>query len=202
MEKTERPVDLVDSAGDRYFVGGVAGKRGHNTPLTPELLRPGFVFGASASSAFYRREVFLRVGGFPEDFGAYFDDVDLSFRLHRAGHRVWYEPSSRIYHHVSASHGRACPRLLEQQSRNEERVFWRNLPGSDLWRALPWHLAVVAGKAWRRWREGTLLPFVRGRLAVLGELTAVIRHRRQLRQLGPARSDATWELDARFAADA
>ena len=191
-------IPLVDSAGDRYFLGGIANKRGHNSPLSPELLRPGFVFGASASSAFYRRDVFLRVGGFPEEFGAYFDDVDLSFRLHRAGYRVWYEPASRVWHRVAASHGSACPRLLAQQSLNEERVFWRNLPGGALLSALPWHVAVLAAKAWRRWREGSLLPFLRGRLAVLGEVPELLRHRRRLRDLGPARVDASWELDHRF----
>ena len=72
----------IDSAGDRYFAGGVAGKRGHGEPLGPDYLRPGPVFGASASSAFYRRDVLLAVGGFPETFGAYFEDVDLAFRLH------------------------------------------------------------------------------------------------------------------------
>src|SRR5581483_4314746 len=75
----------IDSAGDRYFLGGIAGKRGHGEPLRPDYLRPCSVFGASASSAFYRRETFLSVGGFPEQFGAYFEDVDLSFRLHAAG---------------------------------------------------------------------------------------------------------------------
>jgi GT2 family glycosyltransferase len=190
---------VVDSAGDRYFVGGIAGKRGHDQPLTSDLLRARFVFGASASSAFCRREVFLRVGGLPEEFGAYFDDVDLSFRLHRAGYRVWYEPASRVWHRVGASHGRQCPILLAQQSRNEERVFWRNLPGGALLRALPWHLLVVAAKAWRRWREGMLLPFLRGRLAVLAEVPELLRHRRRLRELGPSRVDPSWELDRHFA---
>src|SRR5262249_43231781 len=82
----------VDSAGDRYYLGGVAGKRGHGEVLGAAHLSGGDVFGASASSAFYRREAFLGVGGFPEEFGAYFEDVDLAFRLHRAGRRVVYEP--------------------------------------------------------------------------------------------------------------
>src|SRR5262249_4566959 len=111
----------IDSAGDRYYAGGIAGKRGHGQPLIPAYLRPCAVFGASASSAFYRREAVLRVGGFPEDFGAYFEDVDLAFRLQRAGYRALFAPASRVLHHGSASYRR--PRaLLEQQSRNEERV--------------------------------------------------------------------------------
>src|SRR5207244_12481561 len=124
----QRP--CVDSAGDSYYLGGVAGKRGHGQPLGREHLRPRRVFGASASSAFYRRDVLLRVGAFPEAFGAYFEDVDVAFRLNRAGYRVLFEPASRVYHRGSASYGKRRRRLLEQQSRNEERVFWRNVPKS------------------------------------------------------------------------
>jgi len=188
----------IDSAGDRYYLGGVAGKRGCGRPVGPEHLRPGFVFGASASSAFYRRDAVHLVGGFPEHFGAYFEDVDLSFRLNRAGFRVAYEPASRVWHHVSASYGRPAGALLEQQARNEERVFWRNLPGPALARALPLHLAVLAAKAWRRWREGHLLPFLRGKLGVLGETAELIRHRRRLRALGSGRDWAAWGVEGRF----
>jgi GT2 family glycosyltransferase len=184
----------VDSAGDRYYLGGVAGKRGHGLPLSPEHLRPGPVFGASASSAFYRRDVLLRVGAFPESFGAYFEDVDLSFRLHRAGYRVVYEPASRVWHRVTASHGRGGWRLLARQSRNEERVFWRNLPLS----AVPRHLAVLAAKAWRRLRRGGLLPFLWGRLAVVGEWLDLLRHRRHWWRMGECHDPAAWGVESSF----
>ena len=188
----------IDSAGDRYYWGGVAGKRGHRQRLGPAYLRPCRVFGASASSAFLRRAAVLRVGGFPESFGAYFEDVDLSFRLHRAGYQVMFEPASRVLHHVSASYGRERRRVLEQQSLNEERVFWRNIPGQALPQAMPRHLAVLAGKAWLRWRDGGLLPFVCGRLRLFGELPALLRHRRWLCRLGLAETMADWEVEERF----
>jgi GT2 family glycosyltransferase len=174
----------IDSAGDRYFMGGIAGKRYHGQLLNQVNLDPCRVFGASASSAFYRREAVMKVGGFPESFGAYFEDVDLSFRLNRAGYQILFEPDSCILHHVGASHGRPSGRLLVQQSRNEERVFWRNLPIGLLLGTLPLHLAFVAAKAWRRWREGNLRPFLRGRMAVLREIPALMCHRRSLRKLG------------------
>jgi GT2 family glycosyltransferase len=193
----EEGVPRVDSAGDRYFLGGIAGKRGHGELLAPRHLQPGPVFGASASSAFYRREVLLRVGGFPEEFGAYFEDVDLSFRLHRAGYRIWCEPASRVWHRVSSSYGK-CPRLLAQQARNEELVFWRNLPGRALLCALPMHLAVLLAKAYRRWRCGELLPFLRGRLQAWGQLPSMLRHRRWLERLGPGGDVKEWEVEAHF----
>jgi GT2 family glycosyltransferase len=188
----------VDSAGDRYYVGGVAAKRGHGAALADVELRRGPVFGASASSAFYRRAALLRVGGFPEMFGAYFEDVDLAFRLQRAGYRAVFEPCSRVLHRVSASYGRPRRRLLEQQSCNEERVFWRNLPGRALVRALPRHVAVLAAKAWRRWQEGTLTPFLCGRLRLLAEIPSLLRHRRHLSRLGVTDDTNRWEVEPRY----
>lgn len=188
----------IDSAGDRYYLGGVAGKRGHREPLSDAYLHPCRVFGASGSSAFYRRDALLRVGGFPESFGAYFEDVDLSFRLNRAGYEIRYEPASRVYHRVSCSYGVADRRMLEQQSLNEERVFWRNIPGAELPWAVPRHLAVLAAKAWRRWQEGTLSPFLQGRLRVLAELPALFRQRRHLADLTRTTNLKEWRVERRF----
>jgi GT2 family glycosyltransferase len=181
---------LIDSAGDEYDPGGFARKRGHGRawrggegergsggdedsppsfspplPLSPSPALPGSIWGASAAAAFYRRDALLAVGGFPEHFGAYFEDVDLSFRLRRLGGQVVYEPGSVVWHRVSASYGRRpSRRVLEQQSCNEERVFWRNTPARELLRRLPRHAAVLAGKAVRRWQDGTLLPWLMGRV--------------------------------------
>jgi GT2 family glycosyltransferase len=185
---------VIDSAGDGYDPGGFARKLGHGEPLGPERLRRREVFGASGSSAFYRRDLLLRVGAFPERFGAYFEDVDLAFRLHRAGGVVLYEPASRVLHRGGSSYGRPDRRLLEQQSCNEERVFWRNLPGSALARALPRHGAVLAGKAVRRWREGMLLPWLCGRLRAWSELLACRRHERGLATLGTAHRLEDWQV--------
>jgi len=188
----------IDSAGDRYYLGGVAGKRGAGRPVGPEYLCAKSVFGASASSAFYRRDAVLKAGGFPEHFTAYFEDVDLSFRLHWAGYRVVYEPAARVRHRVSASYGRPDGELLARQARNEERVFWRNVPGRALPRAVPLHLAVLVAKAWRRWREGNLAPFLRGKLSVLGEAAELLRHRWRLHALAADCDWDAWGVERRF----
>src|SRR5581483_4757368 len=100
----------------------------------------------------------------------------------------------------AASFEREGRRLREQQSRNEERVFWRNVPWPLFWRAMPKHAAVLAGKAVRRWREGSLAPFLFGRLRVLAEIPSLWRHRRSLAFLGPAHhrsEEHTSELQSR-----
>jgi GT2 family glycosyltransferase len=132
------------------------------------LLSPGIVFGASAVAAFYRRHALLEAGGFPEHFGAYFEDVDLSFRLRRLGGEVVYDPGSVVWHRVSSSYGKKPRRrVLEQQSCNEERVFWRNVRGLERLRWLPRHAAVLVAKAVKRLQEGTLLPWFMGRVRAL-----------------------------------
>lgn len=189
---------LIDSAGDGYYLGGIACKHGHGQRLYSYPLHSGRVFGASASSAFYRREALEKVGGFPESFGAYFEDVDLSFRLNRAGYKVMFAPESRVCHRVSASYGKSARRVLQLQSLNEERVFWRNVPNSALHQALPRHLAVLAGKAIRRWNEGTLIPFVLGRMQVIGDLPSIIRHRRRLKRLDIDDDIREWQIDLKW----
>lgn len=189
--------ERIDSAGDRYYVGGVAAKRLHRQAATATPAGD-FVFGASASSAFYRRSALDRVGLFPENFGSYFEDVDLAFRLQRAGYRARFEPASQVLHRVSASFGNTGRQLLERQSTNEERVFWRNLPGRTLWSTLPRHIAVLAGKAWRRWNDGTLTPFLLGRLRVLTEVADIGRHRRALRAIGPDVDVRRWSVETQY----
>ena len=188
--------NMIDSAGDRYDVGGIAGKRGHGEPLSDRYLTSCPVFGASASSGFYRRAALDEVGLFPECFGSYFEDVDLAFRLQRAGYQTIYEPASRVLHHGSASFGHQGRRLVEQQSRNEELVFWHNLPARVLLRSLPRHLAVLVGKALRRREEGTLTPWLLGRLRVLSEVPAILRHRGALRAWTKDTDVAAWRVDS------
>ncbi len=170
---------LIDAAGDDYDMGGFARKRGHGlechigeeaTAVSPPYMVAGRVFGASAAAAFYRRDALVQAGGFPEHFKAYFEDVDLSFRLRRLGFEVIYDPQSLVWHRVSSSYGRRpSRRVLEQQSCNEERVFWRNVRGQERVRWLPRHVAVLGAKAMKRWQEGAFLPWLLGRVrAVAG----------------------------------
>jgi GT2 family glycosyltransferase len=159
------PRRIIDSAGDGYDPGGFAFKRGRGQAFGPAYAAPLDVPAASGSSVFLRRAALGQVGLLPEHFGAYFEDVDLCLRLTAAGWRIRYEPSSVVWHLVGGSNGRLDRQLVERQSCNEERLFWRNRTGG--WRTLLRHAAVLGGKAIRRAREGQLLPFAFGRLRAL-----------------------------------
>ena len=52
-----------------------------------------------------RRDAFLRAGGFDADYFAYYEDVDLGWRLNLAGERVVYAPDASVRHvrHATSS---------------------------------------------------------------------------------------------------
>jgi hypothetical protein len=72
------------------------------------------------------------------------------------------------------------------------------LPPRELALALPLHLAVLAAKAWRRWGEGNLMPFLAGRLGALAEWREVVRQRRRLRELGGDRDTDRWGVERHY----
>lgn len=58
---------------------------------------------ASAGGSAMDKDKFLKLGGFDEDYGVYWEDLDLCYRAWRRGWKTVYEPRSVIYHKVHAT---------------------------------------------------------------------------------------------------
>ena len=61
------------------------------------------------------------VDGFEESFFAYNEDVDLSWRLARAGFRLVYEPRARLTHKVPTARTEPTPFQITMRDRNRRR---------------------------------------------------------------------------------
>lgn len=59
-----------------------------------------------------RREAFLSVGGFDDAYFMYMEDVDLCWRLRRAGWGCFYEPAAEVRHEQGRSTARHPYRML------------------------------------------------------------------------------------------
>jgi O-antigen biosynthesis protein len=57
----------------------------------------------SGACMMIRRESFLRVGGFDEDYFLFGEDIDLCWKLRQAGEEIWYVPSAELVHVKGAS---------------------------------------------------------------------------------------------------
>jgi len=152
----------IDSAGDSYASSGRVFKRlsGCRVPLGIEGR---WVFGASGSSAFYRKEALAEAGGFPVEFGAYFEDVEVSWRLQRGGWRIWFCPESIVWHKVTASYGRvSSDELMEKMVRNQELVFVNH--GLSLYKeiGLILHSSLLLFRLLKCFVLGRSIAFLRG----------------------------------------
>lgn len=103
---------IVDWAGERLdFARGLMTFDGHalqegfRRPLAQvELPRPGSeLLFPCGGNVLVRRQSFLDAGGFDESFFAYYEDVDLGWRLWSGGERVVFTPAAVVHHRSSAT---------------------------------------------------------------------------------------------------
>jgi GT2 family glycosyltransferase len=133
---------LLDGAGDALRRSGLPYRLGHAEMDRGQYDEPAFVFGACAAAALYRRGMFEEIGLFDEDFFAYCEDGDLSFRAQLAGYRCLYVPGSVVYHMGSASTGGKRSLMATRLgTQNSLSLLVKNLPAPLVFRSLPFVLA-------------------------------------------------------------
>lgn len=92
-----------------------------------------------------RRDVFLEVGGMDEDFFAYFEDVDLGWRLWGMGFDIKYVPNATVTHWQSAtSRFIDLGKIRVLQIRNPLVMIYKNYQNEFLQRIFPvaWMLTI------------------------------------------------------------
>lgn len=176
-----RKRDTIHSAGDFYGIDGVPGNRGVWEKDNGRFDACEEVFGACAGAAAYRRSMLEDIGLFDEDFQAYCEDVDLSFRAQLAGYRCIYVPEARIYHHLSASGGGPLASFF--CGRNFIYVAVKNMP-AFLWRK-NWKRILKAQLSFfyqslSHFREPAARARLRGQFAALFHLPSLLRKRRHI----------------------
>lgn len=61
------------------------------------------VHAVTGACLFISRKLFKQVGGFDEEYGMYFEDTDLCFKVREKGKRVVYDPDIVVIHHEGKS---------------------------------------------------------------------------------------------------
>jgi N-acetylglucosaminyl-diphospho-decaprenol L-rhamnosyltransferase len=77
-----------------------------------------------------RREAWDEVGGFDPSYFMYMEDVDLCWRLGRAGWKVGYEPAAQVVHAQGASTNQRPYRMLAAHHRSMWRFAARTTHGT------------------------------------------------------------------------
>jgi hypothetical protein len=94
------------------------------------------------------REVFTSVGGFDEDYFAYFEDVDLGWRLWLMGHEVIFAPAAVAYHKRFSTAGKYLGiKHLFLCERNALYTIYKNYSEEHLRAVLPAALILLVQRA-------------------------------------------------------
>ena len=86
--------ELADDAGDYVTWMGFACKTGDGRRAS-RYTRQKRIFSACGGAALYRKSILDEIGGFDENFFAYFEDVDLSWRANNAGYKNVLCPTAK-----------------------------------------------------------------------------------------------------------
>lgn len=84
---------------------------------------------AHGAAMMLKREVLEKVGPLPECYFLYYEELDWSMMLTRAGYEIWYEPAATIFHKESQSTGQDSPLKIYYITRNRLLFAQRNITG-------------------------------------------------------------------------
>jgi GT2 family glycosyltransferase len=138
-----------------WFAGGLVGQglgliRHRGVNVKDEKLRdaPRAVDYVSGAAALLSREALESVGLFDPVYLMYVEDVDWCARAREKGWNLWYEPSAKVWHHVSATSGGGLTPLKAYFRLRSGAMFlvrhaeaWERVPA---WAAyLAWTLSLI-----------------------------------------------------------
>ena len=164
------------SGGILHFTGfGWAGQMGAPTAAAPrQPTEVGFLSGACLAVP---RARWLELGGFPEHFFMYCEDVDLSLKLRLTGGRLAVAPDAIVRHDYEFAKGHNKWRLLE---RNRWATVIRTYPSALLLLTFPAllaaELAVWAAASRGGWARMKALATA----DLVATLPALLRERRSI----------------------
>ena len=151
---------ILDGAGDVMTIAGIPYRGGYGLPRRP--IPEGEIFSACGAAMLIARALFLDHGGFDERFFCYCEDVDLGYRLRRAGERVMMVPDAIVAHIGGGSSGPRSVFATFHGARNRVWTYVKNTPPLLFWLSLPAHIAITLMLIALASRRGLALTTARG----------------------------------------
>jgi GT2 family glycosyltransferase len=146
---------ILDWSGRKNdFVGGAVNFQGkgfqldYDAPADSLALEEKPLLFACGCAMLIDRAVFMDAGQWDEGTFAYYEDVELGWRLNLLGHAIWFAPGAVVYHKHHGTSGRwPEPPRIRLYERNSLRMVYELLELPSLARVLPATLLLAADRA-------------------------------------------------------
>jgi len=178
--------NIIDDAGDFIKKKGSPYARGFEETDTGQYDNTEFIFGACAGAAIYRREVFDKIGYFDNDFFAYYEDVDFSFRLQLSGYKCFYNPKAVCYHKRGATTSSKSGFQTMLCEKNLIALRIKNYPFSTLIKWFPYFFMIRFVRYYRFYRDHSselLWSAIKGYFKGLYEVPKSFKKRIEIQKL-------------------
>lgn len=159
--------DKIDCAGIYITRDGTAHNRGYGENVE-RYNKEEEIFGANGTASLFTREAlektkFEEGEYFDNDYFAFYEDVDLAWRLKNAGFKSYFFPKALVYHVHSGTAGKASLMKAYYLHRNYFFTIIKNYPCGKLIKVLFWrffsYLQLVFNVFRRKKRE---TEFIKG----------------------------------------
>ena len=101
---------------------------------------------AHGAAMMVRRKAVDKAGLMPECYFLYYEELDWSMMMRRAGYDIWYEPAAVIYHKESQSTGQNSPLRTYYITRNRLLYVKRNVDNIEKYISFIYLICIVAVK--------------------------------------------------------
>ena len=184
----------LDSTGDYLTVWGLPYPRGRGESDIDKYDDNTDIFAASGGASLYRMKTLQEIGLFDEDFFAYYEDVDLSFRAQLAGWKVRYQPKSIAYHQIGATSSKIKGFATYQTMKNQQLLLYKNLPKAH--RGIIWRRFTLAHTLFllRAITRGQGWPAIKGDLRGSWLIARKHGERRYIQKTKKVSDDYIWSM--------
>lgn len=150
------------------------------------------LFWASGAALAIRKDLFIKSGGFDEDFEFHMEEIDLCWRLQNQGYKISYAPKSVVYHLGGGSLPMGSPRKVYYNFRNSLFMLWKNYSGSSLLKRFLIRLFLDVIAAWKALLTGNpkeWLAVFKAHVHFFFSLGSMNKKRRKLQKLRTNQDD-------------
>lgn len=133
--------NIIDGVGILIYKDCSAINRGQKEEDVGQYEEKEEIFGSSASAALYTKDALEKIkfsngDYFDNDYFAYYEDVDLAWRMRLAGFNSFYIPQAKVFHVHSATGKSYSSFKAFHIHRNQYYNIIKNFPGIFFWEAL------------------------------------------------------------------
>jgi GT2 family glycosyltransferase len=100
------------------------------------------IFWSTGACMFIRADLYVKAGGFDNDFFAHMEEIDLCWRLKNMGHKIFCHPGSTVYHVGGGTLPNNNPQKLYLNYRNNLFLLFKNLPSKKRFRIVFFRLVL------------------------------------------------------------